>query len=185
MARIRSLKPNVTRDEAIAQFSSGGPVDLMRQAVFGPVCSVAEFYVPFHLFQVDVLNRGRREQRVLGLDAVNGSLDLYQFEQLPGPQEVTCVETRNCPPALLDDSQAAAMIRSKVQRVLFATGFFRVRGLEITANLIPGEIHIPYWVGWRRHRHGVHARVVVMDAVRRQVEGAKVRYLLQNWLTSV
>ena len=185
MPRIRSLKSNVTRDEAIDQFSSGGPVDLLRQAVFGPVRSVAEFYVPFHFYRVEILNRGQREQRVLGLDAVNGSLDLYQFEQLPAPEEVTCVETRNCPPALLDDTQAAAMIRGKVQRVLFTTGFFRVRDLEVTVNPVPGEIHIPYWVGLRGHRTGVRARVVVMDAVRRQVEGAKVRQLLQNWLASV
>jgi hypothetical protein len=91
MARIRSLRPNVTRDEAIDQFSSGGPTELLRQVAFGPVRSVAEFFITFRLFRVEILNSGRRDQRVLGLDAVTGTLDLYHFEQFPGPVEVVVV----------------------------------------------------------------------------------------------
>ena len=79
MARIRSLKPNVTRDEATEQFSRDRVLGLLRNAAFGPLRSVAEFYIPFHLFQVEVVNRGRRDLRIFGLDAVNGSLDLYHF----------------------------------------------------------------------------------------------------------
>ena len=69
MARIRSLRPNVGRDEAIDQFSSTGPIEMLRQVAFGPVRSVAEFFIPFQLFQVEILNSGKRDQRVLGLDA--------------------------------------------------------------------------------------------------------------------
>ena len=61
MARIRSLKPNVTRDEAIEQFSRDRVLGPLQSAAFGPLRSVAEFYIPFHLFQVEVLNRGQRE----------------------------------------------------------------------------------------------------------------------------
>jgi hypothetical protein len=183
MARIRSLRPNVTRDEAIDQFSSGGPVNLLRQVAFGPVRSVAEFFIPFRLFQVEILNSGRRDQRVLGLDAVTGSLDLYHFEQLPGSGEVVVVETRNYPPGLLDDVRAMELVIAKVRRVLFTTGFFRMRNLEISAQPVPGEICIPYWVGFRGR--GTQARFVVMDAVRRRIEGAKVRTLLKTWLTSI
>ena len=75
MARIRSLRPNVSRDEAIDQFSSGGPVELLRQVAFGPVRSVAEFFIPFRLFQVEILNSGKRDQRVLGLDAVRRRIE--------------------------------------------------------------------------------------------------------------
>jgi hypothetical protein len=183
MARIRSLKPNVTRDEATEQFSRDRVLGLLRSAAFGPLRSVAEFYIPFHLFQVEVLNRGRRDLRIFGLDAVNGSLDLYHFEQLPGPEDVIYLETRNCVPALLDDALGKELTVAKVRRLFFSTGFFRIRDLRISAEPIPGEIHIPYWVGFRGH--GVRARCAVLDAVRRRPEGAKVRRLLENWLTSL
>jgi hypothetical protein len=181
MARIRSLRPNVTREEAIERFSSGLGAHL-RGAAFGPLRSVAEFYVPFQLFQVEILNCGKPDRRILGLDVVDGSLDLYHFEQLPGPGEVFCLETRNCVQAQLDDARARELVVAKVRRVLFSAGFFRVRELRISAEPVPGEIHIPYWVGFRGH--GARARFAVMDAVRREVEGAKVQQLLQSWLTS-
>jgi hypothetical protein len=183
VARIRSLRPNVGRDEAIDQFSSTGPVELLRQVAFGPVRSVAEFFIPFQLFQVEILNSGKRDQRVLGLDAVTGSLDLYHFEQLPGPGEVVFVEPRHCPLPMMEEDKARELILAKVRRVLFTTGFFRMRNLQLSAQPIAGEIYIPYWVGFRGR--GTQARFVVMDAVRRRIEGAKVRNLLQTWLTSM
>jgi hypothetical protein len=183
MARIRSLKPNVTREEAAEQFSAAGPVGLLRQAAFGPLRSVADFYIPFRLFQVEILNGGKRDRRIFGLDAVNGSLDIYHFDQLPSPDELIYIETRNCPQTLLDDTQAKELATAKVQRMLFTTGFFRIRDLHISTEPVPGEIYVPYWVGFRGR--GVRARFAVIDAVRRRLEGAKVRHLLQNWLTSM
>lgn len=183
MARIRSLKPNVTREEAIEQFSSDGVAGLLRNAVFGPLRSVAEFYIPFHLFQVEIVNRGKRDQRIFGLDAVNGSLDLYHFEQLPGLPDVIFLESRNCAQALLDEEHAQDVIIAKVRRLLFSSGFFRIRDLHISAEPVAGEIHIPYWVGFRGR--GMGARLAVLDAVRRRVEGAKVRHLLEQWLTKL
>ena len=182
MARIRSLRPNVTREEATEQFSSGLG-DILRTTAFGPLKSVADFYLPFQLFQVEILNGGKRDQRVFGLDAVNGSLDLYHFEQLPGEREVIYRETRNHSEPMLDEAEANKIVVAKVQRLLFSTGFFRVRNLRISAEPVAGEIYIPYWVGFRGR--GPQARFVVMDAVRRKMEGAKVRHLLQAWLTLV
>jgi hypothetical protein len=182
MARIRSLRPNVSREEAEEYFSSG-LADVLRTTVSGPLKSVADFYIPFRLFQVEILNGDKRDQRVFGLDAVNGSLDLYHFEQLPEEREVIYLETRNCSEPLLDEAEAAKIVISKVQRLLFSTGFFRVRNLKISAEPVAGEIYIPYWVGFRGR--GIRARFVVMDAVRRKMEGSKVRHLLQAWLTSI
>jgi hypothetical protein len=182
MARIRSLRPNVTREEATEQFSSG-LADILRTTASGPLKSVADFYIPFRLFQVEILNGGKRDQRVFGLDAVNGSLDLYHFEQLPGEREVIYLETRNHSEPLLDEAEAKKIVTAKVQRLLFSTGFFRVRNLRISAESVAGEIYVPYWVGFRGR--GVRARFVVMDAVRQKMEGAKVRHLLQAWLTSI
>ncbi len=182
MARIRSLRANVTREEATEQFSSGLG-DILRTTAFGPLKSVADFFIPFRLFQVEIFNRGKRDQRVFGLDAVNGSLDLYHFEQLPDEREVIYLETRNCSEPLLDEAEAKKIVAAKVQRLLFSTGFFRVRNLRISAEPVAGEIYIPYWVGFRGR--GARARFAVMDAVRRKMEGAKVRHLLQAWLTSI
>ncbi len=182
MARIRSLKPNLTRDEAIEQLSGNGVVALLRNAVSGPLRSVAEFYIPFQLFQVEIVNRGRRDQRIFGLDAVDGSLDLYYFEQLPGASEVIFLESRNYAQAILDQAATLDLTIAKVRRALFTAGFFRIRDLHISAQPVPGEIYVPYWVGF--HGRGIRARLVMMDAVRRRVEGAKVRRLLEQWLTT-
>src|ERR1700732_1664973 len=109
MARIRSLRPNVTREEATEQFSSGLG-DILRTTAFGPLKSVADFYIPFRLFQVEILNGGKGDQRVFGLDAVNGSLDLYHFEQLPGERDVIYLETRNCSQPLLGEAGAKQIV---------------------------------------------------------------------------
>jgi len=182
MPRIRSLKPNVSRDEAVAQFCPGGLLDVLRNAALGPLRSVADFYIPFRLYQVEIQNGNSRSQAVFGLDAVNGSLDLYQFPQLPGSDAVICRETRNCPPVLLDEGAAMDLLVAKVRRLVYSRGFFRIRDLQISAEPVAGEICVPYWVGFRGR--GSEARFVVLDAVRRRVEGAKVRHLLRAWLTS-
>jgi hypothetical protein len=182
MPRIRSLKPNVSREEAMEQFSSG-MFYFLRDTTFGPLRSVADFYIPFQLFQVEILNGGKRDLRIFGLDAVNGSLDLYHFEQLPGEREVVYLETRNCTEPLLCEAEAKKIVVAKVQRLLFSTGFFRVRSLQINAEPVVGEIYIPYWVGFRGR--GIRARLSIIDAVRRKPEGAKVRQLLRTWLTSI
>lgn len=180
MAQIRSLKPNVTMEQAVQQFSSSGLLSQIRRATLGPVRSVAEFYIPFRLFEVEVLNRGKCNRYTLGLDMVAGCLNPYGFEMLPTDREVICLETRNCIPSSLNDTEANELILVKVQRILFSSGFFRIRNLRMTSQAIPGEIHVPYWVGFRGK--GVRAHVTIMDAVRRRLEGGKVRHLLQNWL---
>ena len=108
---------------------------------------------------------------------------IFILRQLPGEREVIYLETRNSTEPLLDEAEARKMVVTKVQRLLFRTGFFRVRNLQISAEPVAGEIYIPYWVGFRGR--GVRARFVVMDAVRRKMEGGKVRHLLQAWLTSI
>jgi hypothetical protein len=182
MSRIRSLRPNVTREEAAAEFSPAGPAELVRRVMFGPLRSVADFYIPFRLFQVEVSNAGKRDQHLLGLEAVMGVLDLYHFEAIPGASEVISVDTRNHPESRLDDARAQELVIDKFQRALFSKGFFRMRELSIVAAPLPGDLHIPYWVGFRGS--GTRAWVSVMDAVRHRIEGFKVRHLLQTWLAA-
>ena len=144
---------------------------------------MADFYIPFQLFQVEIVNGGKRDLRIFGLDAVNGSLDLYPSTNSRASGKSIYLETPNHTEPLLDEAEARKIVVTKVQRLLFSTGFFRVRNLQISAEPVAGEIYIPYWVGFRGR--GVRARFVVMDAVRRKMEGAKVRHLLQAWLTSI
>src|SRR5437899_12961044 len=98
MPRIRSLRPNVSRDAAVEEFSRGA-FNSMRALVFGPLRSVADFYIPFQLSQLEISNRGKIDQRVFGLDAVSGSLDLYHFEQFAGRAEVALLQTPHRVPA--------------------------------------------------------------------------------------
>jgi hypothetical protein len=181
MASICSLRPNVSRSEAVEQFSCG-MLGFVRELTSGPLRSVADFYIPFLIFQVHIANRGERQQQIWGIDGVNGSLDPYHFEQMPGPDELIYVKTRNCPPVGLTLDRAKELMVTKVQRLLFTTGFFRIRNLAISVTPVPGEIYVPYWVGFRGH--GPSARFAVVDAVRRQAEGSRVRHLLQDWLTA-
>ena len=182
MTRIRTLKPNVTREEAIRQFSSAGPARLFRDAAFGRLRSVAELYLPFRLFRAQITNRGVTEEQLVALDAISGTLDVFHFDHVPTESETVLVETRNCPGAQLALGPANELLIAKLRRVLYSRGFFRMRELQIVTSAVEGELHIPYWLGFRGSDG--HARVAVIDAVRRRFEGAKVRRLVENWLTS-
>ena len=171
---IHSLKPNVSRDEAFESLNGS-----LRNLLHGPLRAVADFYIPFFLFKVAVINRGHQTSSIFGLDAVNGSLDLYRFDHLPLESELVGIETRNCVPAALDEEAACEFVIAKVRRVVFSSGFFRLRDLHISAERQPLEIHVPYWVGFRGANT---AKVIILDAVRRKIEGPKVRHILHSWL---
>jgi hypothetical protein len=181
MAAILSLKPNVTRGEAVRQFS-GGTLGFLRETLRGPLRSIADFYILFRIFEVEITNSGKRDHRLIALDAVTGSLDPYFFEHIPSASETVELETRNYLNPWLEADQAKNLVVTKVQRLLFTTGFFRIRNLAISVSPVSHEIFIPYWVGFRGRSLSVSFDVI--DAVRRRPEGARVRRLLQEWLTS-
>ena len=179
--RIRSLKPNVTREEAIRYFSEGAMnriADLMR----GPIRSLAELYIPYRLFRVKIRSAGREQNLTFAMDAVRGVLDLYQLPPHTAEDQFLTLQTRNVLPADLDAAQAEKRLIGKVRRMIFTRGFFRVRDLKIEALPVPGEICVPYWVCFRGTSERVH--LAVLDAVRRRPEGAKVRRLVEEWLSS-
>src|SRR5207237_10932835 len=125
MPLIRSLRPNVSRDAAVEEFSSGA-FNSMRALVFGPLRSVADFYLPFQLFQVEISNRGKIDQRVFGLDAVSGSLDLYHFEQLPWPAEVDFLEKRNCVTAKSEEQRKQELLLGTERRLTVMFVYLRI-----------------------------------------------------------
>jgi hypothetical protein len=180
MPRIRSLRPNVSREEAIEQFA-GGMAGALRSALQGPVRSIADFYIPFALFQVMVSNAGKEETSILGLDSVSGLLDPYQFDQVPDASKLVSIDTRNYPDSRLDPERGRELLVERVRRLLFQRGFFRMRDLRIEVSPLRAEVCVPYWVAFRGR--GARAHISVMDAVRRRMEGAKVRQVLESWLT--
>jgi len=179
LPRIRSLRANVTRQQAEEHFSSAGPISMLKGLVSGPLRSVADIYIPFRLFRVEITEHERVRSQFLAVDVVKGNLDLYQFDDVP---EVAVLETRNCPPGILDEERARQLVVEKFRRVVFSQGFFRLRSPQFSATALPGEIHVPYWVAFRGQ--GAHAHLEVIDAVRRRTEGAKLRRMIEEWLGS-
>src|SRR5207249_11339247 len=107
--------------------------------------------------------RGNRDQRIFGLDAVIGVLELYHFEQLPSERDVVYCESRNCAEALLEEPRPTELLMTKVRRLVSSAGFFRIRNLSISAQPLAGEIHVHSWVGFRGRV--AHAHAQLMDAV--------------------
>lgn len=172
---IRCLRPNVTKAEALAALE--GRAGLLR----GQLRQVADAYLPFRLYEVEVVNRGASKTNLFAADSCSGVLDLYEFAAAPGESELVTVRTRNCPVARLETPRALELLQNKVRRAIFQTGFFRVHGLVIHARPLALEFHVPYWLGFfgREER----ATLQAMDAVRRRFEGAKARAVFQDWLT--
>jgi len=179
MNRIRSLRPNVTREQAIQHFSAGA-LNRVANLTRGRIRSLAELYIPYRSFRVKITSGGREQSRIFALDAVQGVLDLFEFPAHPAASDLLTIETRNVLPSSLDELQLRDRIIAKVRRIVFAQGFFKLRDLQINADIIPGEYCVPYWVCFR----GVHERahLAVLDAVRRKREGAKVGHMIEAWL---
>lgn len=172
---IRCLRANVTQPEALAALERRG--GLLR----GRLRQVASAYLPFRLYQVEVVNRGGTKLALYAADAVSGVLDLYQFDAAPADGDLVTVTTRNAPLVRLAEPRALELLENKVRRAIFQTGFFGVRGLQIRARSLESEFHVPYWLGF--FGDGERATLQAMDAVRRTFEGAKARAVFSDWLT--
>jgi hypothetical protein len=180
MPEIYSLKINLSQEEVVLAMKAQSVMSRMKTLLVGPLRSIAAVYVPYRMFRTTIQNGPRQEERLLAIDAVRGTLDLYRFQHAPAPSELVRVETRNCLAAQLGTECAADMLREKLCRMIFPRGFFRVRGLSIEVVPIGEGVHIPYWVAFRGY--GQRAQLVVIDAVRRTQEGAKARDFFRHWL---
>jgi hypothetical protein len=177
---VRALRPRVDRDGAVGAFT-GGLGGAFRRATYGPVRSVAEVYVPFLPFEV-VIRRPRGVERVvLGVDAVSATLDLYRFDAASSGDDLTHVRTRNHLKPVVSVSTAHDAIVARMQRLIYQrAGFLAAGRCHVEAAAAGDVISIPYWVGFLGRRQT--ASLVVMDGVRGQIEGAKVRRLIEGWL---
>ena len=182
MATICSLRPNVTQNEAIACFQRTAIAARVHSFLSGPLRSVAPFFIPFHLYEVEIDNRGTRQSQLMAIDAMTASFDPYSFGQDFRADHLVKVTTRNFPAITISVEAGQALMIEKVRRAIFRTGFFRIQDLEIRATYVPVQFHVPYWVGF--FGRGNSARIEVLDAVRRRFEGARVKTCIRDWLQS-
>jgi hypothetical protein len=183
------LRPNVTKDEAIDAFQHGPGNFLARLRGGrgrGVLRSVADVYVPYHLFRVEITNGRRHQTARFAIDAVRGMLDLYRFDDdVDFADELVTIESRNCLPATLDEAQASQAVTDGVRRILFQRGVYRLHRPRLTVHREPIDLHMPYYLGFFGDNSALCvARLRVLDAVRRRFEGAKARELFHTWLVS-
>jgi hypothetical protein len=179
---IRSLRANVTRDDAIAAFTASGPASWYWKLRSGSLQSIADAYVPFRVYRVRYHMGGAPRSHFFALDAVDGSLDLFEFSVPPGEAETVAVSSRNHPAPELCQDRSDELLRDKVLRLIFQQGFFKVRNVKLETEQVPGEIHLPYWLGFYGTQQDLRCRV--MDAVRRRIEGARASALFERWLAA-
>ncbi|HKN73531.1 MAG TPA: hypothetical protein VJW94_00025 [Candidatus Acidoferrum sp.] len=182
VSAIQTLKPNVTQEEAVRGFRSGIFSGVYWRIRSGPLQRIADAYVPFWVFRVRYEIGKARKTRFFALDAVHGDLDLFEFPRVPAGEELVTVQTRNLLVARLQPDAAEEILRTKVLRVLFQQGFFKLRGLKVEIERLPTELHLPYWLAFYGGNGAVKCRV--MDAVRRRIEGAKASSFFEEWLAA-
>jgi hypothetical protein len=179
---IRSLKPHVGQEEALRTFSSRGLSAMYWRMRSGPLQRIADAYVPFWIYKVRYEMRRTAATRLFALDAVRGSLDLFEFPHVPENNQLIVIETRNQLLPRLEEKTAGELLREKVLRVLFQQGFFKLRALKVEMERVPIELHMPYWLGFYGGSGMVRCRV--LDAVRRRIEGAKASAFFEHWLAA-
>jgi hypothetical protein len=177
---IQTLRPAVSREEALAKLRPAGLPGLLRSALRGPLRRIADAYVPYRLYRVEAEGVPRFGTQYMALDAVQGTLDPYRFEGVPVGPSLVSLETRNRLPRTLEEERTRELLIESVRRWVYQRGFFRLRRLEIRLELVPLDFHIPYWLAF--YGTGERAHLSVLDAVRRQVEGARARDLFRRWL---
>jgi hypothetical protein len=176
---IQVLKPNVTQEDALRAFSSTRVSTLYWRALRGPLQRVAAAYVPYFLYRASYQMRGGLRTTLFAMDAVDGSLDLFTFPNVPAQEHLVSVETRNQLDFSLEPSRAEALLREKILRAVFQQGFFKLRKLNLEISPAAAPFHVPYWLGF----YGRDAlRCRVMDAIRRRIEGAKATAFFEQWL---
>jgi len=179
---IRTLKPNVTQEEAVRTFSTLGLSSLYWRMRSGPLQKIAGAYVPFRLYRVRYQLGRTPHDRLFALDAVDGSLDLFEFPRIPDDRELLFIDGRNRLTPALAEERALELLREKVLRIVFQQGFLKLRRLQLEITREPCEIYLPYWLGF--YGGGETARCRVMDAVRRRIEGAKASAFFEQWLAA-
>jgi hypothetical protein len=181
-ATIVALRPNVTQADAIREFSKMGISSMYWRLTAGSLQRIADAYVPYQFYEVNYVMAQAPQTRLFAMDAVDGSLDLFEFPKIPCWQHLLQVDTRNRIEPSLSPLAADELLREKALRLIFQQGFFKVRQATLKFSRYPDLVHLPYWLGF--YAHGEIVRCRVMDAVRRRIEGAKASAFFEQWLAA-
>ncbi|HEY8716095.1 MAG TPA: hypothetical protein VIM00_12015 [Candidatus Acidoferrum sp.] len=181
-APILALRPNVTQSDAVRAFSKPGISSMLWRVKAGSLQRIADAYVPYQFYEVNYTMARAPHTRLFAMDAVDGSLDLFEFPKIPGRENLLELTTRNCVEPCLSPSASEEMLREKVLRIIFQQGFFKMRETTLKFTSLPELVHLPYWLGF--YSSGELVRCRVMDAVRRRIEGAKASAFFEQWLAA-
>ena len=181
-APILALRPNVTQCDAVRAFSKPGLSSMLWRVKAGSLQRIADAYVPYQFYEVNYTMARAPHTRLFAMDAVDGSLDLFEFPKIPGRENLLELTTRNCVEPCLSPSASEEMLREKVLRIIFQQGFFKMRETTLKFTSLPELVHLPYWLGF--YSSGELVRCRVMDAVRRRIEGAKASAFFEQWLAA-
>jgi hypothetical protein len=177
---IKSLKSRVNREQALRLLSPSGMSGALRRWLTGDLILLAAVYIPYRLYKIVCEDPKLQSARCYAIDALSGLLDPYQFSEIPVQNEFVGIETQNFIPPSLDEGRTRELAIEKARRVIFSRGFFRLADPRITAEPIQPELYIPYWTGFYGSKQDLS--IVVLDAVRRTIEGRKVAHAIRAWL---
>lgn len=178
--QIRSIQSEVTHELAWQRLSSAGASGILRRWMTGRLLGIADIYIPYHLYKVQMDDRRVSTRRLLAVDALSGNLDPFEFAESPMQDRCVHVETRNYLPVQLSEAETHTLALAKFRRLLFSAGFFRLAKPEIAIELIEPALYIPYWAGFYGEEQSV--RILALDAVRGTIEGSKVTNSVKAWL---
>jgi hypothetical protein len=180
VASFVGLTSTLTEHEAIDAFRrhDAGWVRRVRRP---RLRSVACVFVPYYCFHVTIADGVHHQTELFAVDAVRGTLDPYHFEGSLNTLGIEPIQSRNSLTATLEIEAAWPILVDKLRRLVFQTGFLRIRDPRFGVEREPLTLHLPYWVGF--YEDGPLVRLQVLDAVRQRFEGAKARALFENWLT--
>jgi hypothetical protein len=192
LSSIQTLKSKVSQSDALRKFTAAGPASILRNLRLGPLQRIAEVYVPFHLYRVNYTLGREHQSRLFAIDAVQGSLDLFEFPSIPNKSELVQIETKNALPVKLSDATVETLLREKVLRIVFQQGFFKLRDANLTIERLPLDLHLSYWLAFHgKESAAIGARVAtstvrcrVLDSTRNRIEGAKATALFESWLSA-
>src|SRR5262249_62148259 len=94
-ATIQGLRPNVTQQEALGVFLSARPSTWYWRARCGPLQRIAPAYVPYVLYRVSYSMKSSPRTTLFALDVVDGSLDLFTFDNPPAGDPLLQLDTGN------------------------------------------------------------------------------------------
>lgn len=170
---ITSIKPNVTREQAVEKFRGG-----FNQLRHGRLRLAMDFYVPYRLYRLKWESGQKKASPLLAADAVTGGLDLIEFGQTPVEQETSRFDATRFADERIGVEEAYRLVRERVLRLVFRRGFFKLTRVNAEVELA-ASFHVPYWVGVYEREGQAHLEII--NALQGRFEGVKLREIVSEW----